>query len=145
MGHRPDNPHSYTIDYGRLTSHRPANAGSALQPSDTFDHHYYHSRPKYDDHNFTTTTSTHSTTSTTAQSPIHRQHQERLEQELERLGKGFRNVPVYSGTINKGTTIDVSGLAVGTYHITATTNGRGDVTQDPTVPAQEDTIVLTIL
>jgi Tfp pilus assembly protein PilV len=59
--------------------------------------------------------------------------------------KNSANTEVYEGTVGKNSTLAVPGLPAGAYQIRAETSGRNDVVQSFTLPAQANTIVLTIM
>lgn len=92
----------------------------------------------------TTSTTVSSTTTTLAyRVTINCKNKSKLNWSI--LIKNSSNSTVYTGTVSKNSSIDVTGLIAGTYNITATNPEEPTVIQSFTLPAQAGTIVLTIL
>jgi prepilin-type N-terminal cleavage/methylation domain-containing protein len=91
------------------------------------------------------TTPTSSTTTTTVATSSSVQIKNISNENYNVFVQDSAGIQVWSGSVHKNKTVTVSGLAGGSYLITATASGKPTITQSFTVPAQADTIVLTIL
>jgi prepilin-type N-terminal cleavage/methylation domain-containing protein len=91
----------------------------------------------------TTTSSTSTTTTVAVLSSVQIRNSTGVTYDIVVNNSG--GAQVFSDSVKKNKTITVSGLPNGVYVITATSSGKPTVTQTFTVPAQADTVVLTIL
>ena len=90
----------------------------------------------------TTTTSTSSTTTTLAVYSVQIRNVSNAHYNVT-IANGAGST-VFSGTVKKGDTETITGLAPGNYLITATANKKPTITQSFSLPAQAGQIVLTI-
>jgi hypothetical protein len=92
-----------------------------------------------------TTTTSSSTTTTIAATHFSVEIKNSTNKTWTIQVKNSSDATAYNGSVGKNATITVSNLPAGNYQITAGTNGRSDLTQSFSLPAQAGQIVMTIL